>query len=114
MEQLGKSPFQSLCMADCVAYADLFKKYTQLKSDNINFSLANEVANEALVLASRWSEMATHATEVKEKYGHVKSNFWNWAHEHHSTLKQMHIHARMIWKEGNDELRENQKYNGGT
>ena len=104
-----KSDFQEILPDDCRQYNEVFKRYLELNSENVEeaYSLMKDsLMKDSLMLAQRWSEIQATARKIKDASDKdfVVTAFKDWAYQRYRQMQLVHESSRMIWKQANEYL----------
>ena len=99
-----KSDFQEILPDDCKQYNEVFKRYLDLNSENVEE--AYSLMKDSLMLAQRWSEIQATARKIKDvsDKDFVVTAFKDWAYQRYRQMQLVHESSRMIWKQANEYL----------
>ena len=98
-----KSQFEDILMEDCKQYRDLFRKYKNKNTEDIQ--TLYDLTSESLMLAQRWSDIASNASLYSKTYEISKCDFKDWAYQRYRILKEMHTDCRVFYKDAKEDLK---------
>ena len=98
-----KSQFEEILKEDSEQYRELFIKYKNKTPEDIDtlYSLTSE----SLMLAQRWSDIASNASLYAKTYEISKCDFKDWAYQRYRNLQEMHTDCRVFYKDAKDDLK---------
>ena len=96
-----KSQFEEILKEDSEQYRELFIKYKNKTPEDIDtlYSLTSE----SLMLAQRWSDIASNASLYAKTYEISKCDFKDWAYQRYRNLQEMHTDCRVFYKDAKDD-----------
>ena len=98
-----KSQFENILEDDCKQYRELFKKYRDKNPEDIQ--TLYELTSQSLMLAQRWSDIASNANLYAITYEISKTDFKDWAYQRYRNLQEMHTDCRVFYKDAKDDLK---------
>lgn len=101
--ELLKSQFEEILIEDCKQYRDLFRKYKNKNPEDIQ--TLYDLTSESLMLAQRWSDIASNASIYAKAYEISKCDFRDWAYQRYRNLQEMHTDCRVFYKDAKDDLK---------
>jgi hypothetical protein len=104
------SIYETIFPEDCKQYRDIARRYMNLTTED--YISAFDVAQQSWVLAQRWSDIQSNAAQLAIEQNVRKTDLRDWAYQRYRQLQLMHEHARMIWKAGEDEARQERYFKG--
>lgn len=99
-----KSDFQEILPDDCKQYNEVFKRYLDLNSENVEE--AYSLMKDSLMLAQRWSEIQATARKIHDASNKefAVTAFKDWAYQRYRQMQLIHESARIIWRAANEYL----------
>ena len=101
--EIIKSQFETLVQEDCDQYRDIFRTYKNKNPEDIDTLYA--LTNNSLMLAQRWSDIASNASVYAKTYEISKTDFYNWAYQRYRQLQEMHVDCRVFYKDSKEDLK---------
>ena len=99
-----KSDFQGILPDDCKQYNEVFKRYLDLNSENVEE--AYSLMKDSLMLAQRWSEIQATARKIKDASDKdfAVTAFKDWDYQRYRQMQLVHESTRIIWRAANEYL----------
>ena len=94
-----KSQFETMLKEDCKQYRELFKKYKNIMPEDIETWYT--LTRESLMLAQRWSDIASNSSLYAKSYEISKCDFRDWAYQRYRNLQEMHTDCRVFYQIAN-------------
>lgn len=94
---------------DIIQYEEL--KVAYLETNDENLGGAFNLAQLALALSDRWSEIAYEVRKLEAQHGKDVA-FRDRAYERYRTLQEMHTHCRMMWGKAEERTKGRGEVNG--
>lgn len=98
-----KSQFETILEEDCNQYRELFKKYKNITTEDIDTWYL--LTRESLMLAQRWSDIASNSSLYAKTYEISKCDFKDWAYQRYRNLQEMHTDCRVFYKDAKEDLK---------
>lgn len=98
-----KSQFEGILAEDCKQYRELFRKYKNKNPEDIQ--TLYDLTIESLMLAQRWSDIASNASLYSIMCEISKCDFRDWAYQRYRNLQEMHIDCRVFYKDAKEDLK---------
>lgn len=109
MKAKYESSFDDYFPEESAEYYSLMLEYARLTDENTSGAL--KVAQKALILADRYNTISNDATKLDSIKIGIKSDRQKFFYGRYRILREIHTHARVLWKEGNIDSKS---YGGGT
>ena len=88
---------------DLELYRDILEVYEGMIPEDIE--TAYSISKKAILAADRWNEISFEMTKQYRDFGYTKSDLQNWAYHRYRVLMTIHESARVIWRQGKEDLR---------
>ena len=98
-----KSQFEEILAEDCKQYRELFRKYKNKNPEDIQ--TLYDLTSESLMLAQRWSDIASNASLYSKTYEISKCDFRDWVYQRYRNLQEMHTDCRVFYKDAKEDLK---------
>ena len=103
MKAKYESSYDDYFPEESAQYYSLILEYARLTEENTNGAL--QIAQKALLLADRYNTISNDATKLDSIKIGQKTDKQKFFYGRYRILREIHTHARVIWKEGNVESR---------
>jgi hypothetical protein len=104
-----ESSYDSYFPEETAHYYSLMLEYAKLTDENTKDALW--IAQKALVLADRYNTISNDATKLDSIKTGIKSDKQKFFYGRYRILREIHNHARMMWRDANEGARN---YGGGV
>ena len=98
-----KSQFEELLKEDCKQYREIFRTYKNKNPEDIDTLYT--LTSDSLMLAQRWSDIASNASLYATEYKISKTDFKDWAYQRYRNLQEMHTDCRVFYKDAKEDLK---------
>lgn len=103
MKAVYKSSFDDYFPEESAEYYNLMLEYAKLTDENTTGAL--RVAQKALILADRYNTISNDATKLDSIKIGVKSDRQKFFYGRYRLLREVHTHARGMWRDANENIR---------
>lgn len=98
-----ESQFEQYVKDDCKQYKIICSYYGNKNPEDTDLLYA--ISSNALILSSRWSDIASNASVYAKQYGISKTDFQQWAYQRYRTLQEIHTDCRVYFRDAKDDLK---------
>lgn len=99
MKAKYESSYDDYFPEESAQYYSLMLAYARLTDENTVDALW--IAQKALILADRYNTISNDATKLDSIKTGIKSDKQKFFYGRYRILREIHTHARVLWKEGN-------------
>lgn len=101
MKAKYESSYDDYFSEESAQYYSLMLAYARLTDENTVDALW--IAQKALILADRYNTISNDATKLDSIKTGIKSDKQKFFYGRYRILREIHTHARVLWKEGNTD-----------